>query len=109
MWDLVVGSPQGSLIGQDCFIVNSNDNTEDMEEYDIFKYIDDLNIMEIVLMASLLQEYDYHSHVPNDIGVNDKFLPPNTFHMQENLNSISNWTQENLMKWNSRKSNGSCF
>ena len=105
MWNLIGGSPQGSLIGQDCFIVNSNDNTEDMEEDDIYKYIDDLNILELILMASLLQEYDYHEHVPNDIGINDKFLPPHTFQMQESLNSISNWTQENLMKLNSKKSN----
>ena len=56
-------------------------------------------------MTSLLQEYDYHEHVPNDIGINDKFLPPHTFQMQESLNSITKWTQENLMKLNSKKSN----
>ena len=89
MWNLQGGSPQGSLIGQDWFIVNSNDNTEDMEDDDIFKYIDNLNTLESIVMASLLQEYDYRSHLPNDIGVNDKFLPPHTFQIQENLNSIS--------------------
>ena len=89
MWYLVGGSLQGSFIGQYCFIVNSNDNTEDMDEDNIYKYIDDLDILELILMAFLLQEYDYHEHVPNDIGINDKFLPPHTFQMQESLNSIS--------------------
>ena len=105
LWDLVGGSPQGSLIGQDSYIVSSNDNTEGIEEDDVFKYIDDVNLLEIVLMASILQEYNYLEHVPNDIGVNDLFLPPETFHMQDKLNSISEWTKHNLMEINTKKSN----
>ena len=103
LWDLVGGSPQGSLLGQDSYIVSSNDNTEHLEEDDIFKYIDDLNILEIILLASLLEDYNYLEHVPNDIGVYDKFLPPDTFTMQEKLNSITSWRDENLMKINTRK------
>ena len=105
LWSLVGGSPQGSLLGQDSYVVSSNDNTEHMEEEDTFKYIDDLNILEIILLASLLEDYNYLEHVPNDIGVHDKFLPPHSFQMQENLNLISRWTQTNLMKINTRKSN----
>ena len=56
-------------------------------------------------MANLLQEYQYLDHVPNDIGVNDLFLPPQTFNMQEKLNNISEWKKENLMKLNQKKSN----
>ena len=103
MWDLVGGSPQGSLVGQDCYIVSSNDNTEDMDDEDTFKYIDDVNLLEIVIMANLLQEYDYLEHVPSDIGVDDKFLPPESFQMQEKLDSISKWTEQNLMKLNTKK------
>ena len=48
--DLIGGSPQGSPLGQDSYIVSSNDNTDGIEdEEDIF--------LEIVLMANLLQEY----------------------------------------------------
>ena len=95
MWDLVGGSPQGSLVGQDCYIVSSNDNTEDMDDEDTFKYIDDVNLLEIVIMANILQEYDYLEHVPSDIGVDDKFLPPESFQMQEKLDSIYKWTEQN--------------
>jgi len=105
MWDLIGGSPQGSLVGQDSYIVSSNDNTEDIDEDDIFKYIDDVNILEIVLMANLLQEYQYLEHVPNDIGTNDMFLPPGAYKMQKNLDSVSEWTRQNLMKLNTKKSN----
>ena len=71
------------------YIVWSNDSTEQMEEEDIYKYIDDLNILEIILLASLLEDYNYVEHVPNKIGVSDKFFPPHSFKMQENLNLIS--------------------
>ena len=97
------GSPQGPLLGQDSYIVSSNDNTEHLEKDDKFKYIGDLNILEIILLASLLEDYSYLEHVPNDIGVYDKFLPPDTFTMQEKLNSITSWRDENLMKINTRK------
>ena len=93
------------MVGQDSYIVSSNDNTEDIDEDDIFKYIDDVNILEIVLMANLLQEYQYLEHVPNDIGTNDMFLPPGAYKMQRNLDSVSEWTRQNLMKLNTKKSN----
>ena len=38
MCDLVGGSPQGSLVGQDSYIVSSDDNTEDIDEDDILMY-----------------------------------------------------------------------
>ena len=56
LWSLVGGSPQGSLLGQDSYVVSSNNNTEHMEEKDKFKYIDDLNILENI--ASLLKDYN---------------------------------------------------
>ena len=105
LWDLVGGSPQGSLVGQDCYMESSNDCTEGMEDEDIFKYIDDLNLLEIVSMLDLLQEYKYIEHVPNDIGVEDRFLPPQSFHMQQELNRITSSTKDNLAKINTRKSN----
>ena len=39
IWDLVGGSPQGSLVGQDSYIVSSNDNTEDIDEDDVLSIL----------------------------------------------------------------------
>ena len=53
----------------------------------------------------MLTQYDFHQHVPSDVGINGLFLPPENFKLQENFNNIADWTQQNLMKLNEKKSN----
>ena len=48
-------------------------------------------------------EYNFHEHVASDIGLEQKFLPPSSYATQDTLNYISNWTDTNLMKLNTRK------
>ena len=95
---LIGGFPEGSLICQDAFIVASNDNAAITEPEDRFKYIDDLEISELISLAGILIDYDCLSHVPSDVSVDQKFLPPQATKTQEYLDSIQNWTKENLMK-----------
>ena len=102
---LIGGFPEGSLIGQDAFIVASNDSASTTEPEDRFKYIDDLEISELINLAGLLIDYDCMSHVPSDVPVEHKFLPPQATKTQGYLDSIQSWTSENLMKINSSKSN----
>ena len=57
----------------------------------------------------ILVEYDCYQHVPSDIGTDQLFLPPEAFQTQDNLNHISKWTEDNLMKINSSKTNYMIF
>ena len=106
---LVGGFPEGSLIGQDAYIVASNDSAEMTEPEDRFKYIDDLEISELINLAGILVDYDVLSHVPSDISVGQKFLPPQATRSQGYLNSIQSWTTDNLMKINTSKTNYMVF
>ena len=106
---LVGGGPQGTLLGQLEYIVQSNDNTTMVSPEDRFKYIDDLSILHLVLLAGLLKDYNFTEHVASDIGTDEKFLPPETFPTQDTLDSVSSWTQKNLMKMNEKKSNYMIF
>ena len=72
---------------------------------DQFKYCDDLEVLELVLLGDILTEYDFKQHVASDIGIGQKFLDPRSCKMQENLNTIATWTDENLMQLNEEKSN----
>ena len=45
------------------------------------------------------------SHVPSDVGIDQKFLKPQDTQVQGHLDSVQNWTEMNLMKINSSKSN----
>ena len=106
---LVGGFPEGSLIGQDAYIVASNDSASMTDPEDRFKYIDDLEISELINLAGILVDYDYLSHVPSDITNEQKFLPPQATRSQGYLDSIQNWTTHNLMKINTSKTNYMVF
>ena len=106
---LVGGFPEGSLVGQDAYIVASNDSADVTEPEDRFKYIDDLEISELISLAGVLQDYDFLSHVPSDIAVDQQFLHPHFTKTQYYLNSIQNWTETNLMKINTAKTNYMIF
>ena len=98
------GGPQGSLLGGIEYLVNSNDNADFLDDDEKFKYIDDLSILQFVPLAGLLCEYNFRLHVASDIGIDSYFLPPNSNEMQQHLDKICTWTQENLMVLNEKKS-----
>ena len=107
--DLIGGFPEGSLIGQDSYIVASNDCADSTEPEDRFRYIDDLEICDLVSLAGILYEYDFMAHVPSDIGIDQLYLSPQNTKVQEHLNFVQNWTVQNSMKINSSKSNYMIF
>ena len=90
-------------MGQIEYLVQSNDNADIVSSDDRFKYIDDLSVLTLICLSGLLVDYDIHSHVPSDVGTEDKFLPPEGYQVQTILNSISKWTKQNLMKLNPDK------
>ena len=72
---------------------------------DQFKYCDDLQVLELVVLGDILTEYNFKNHVASDVGIGQQFLDPESFGMQEKLNTIATWTDENLMQLNEEKSN----
>ena len=87
--DLVGGFPQGSLIGGDCYLSASNDAANHIPEEDRFRYIDDLEILELIMMSGILQDYNIHAHILSDIPVDHQYLPANTYQTQSNLDQLS--------------------
>ena len=69
-----------------------------------FKYVDDLTILELVMLGMWLSEYNFKQHVASDIGIDEKFVAPENLTTQDNINSIADWTNTNLMKMNEDKS-----
>ena len=104
-YNLVGGSPQGTITGQISYISGSDDNADHVDQDDQYKYMDDLSILELIMMGSILTDYDFHDHVASDIGVDQLYLPPENLKTQQNLNLISTWTDRNLMKLNEEKTN----
>ena len=103
LFSLIGGGPQGTLLGQTEYLVQSNDNADCVEPEDRFKYIDDLSVLQLLCLSGLLVDYDFTSHVASDVGTEQKFLPTENFDTQNYLNKISSWTDEHLMKLNAKK------
>ena len=103
------GFPQGSKIGQDCFLSASNDSADHVPIEDRFKYIDDLQILELIILRGILQDYNTYLHVPSDIPLDHKYLDASSTNMQSYLDQIAFWTSQNLMKLNPEKSNYTIF
>ena len=103
------GGPQGTLIGQIEYLVNSNDNADSVDPDDRFKYIDDLSVLELVMMTGILKEYNFYEHVASDIAIGQSFLPPASYSTQDTLDGISAWTARNMMLLNEEKSNYMVF
>ena len=83
---LIGGGPQGTLIGQLMYLVQTNHNADNVNPDDRYKYIDDLTILQIISLAGLLTEYDFQLHVASDVGIDQQYLPPTSYDVQEQLN-----------------------
>ena len=104
--NLIGGSPQGTILGGIKYIIASFDCTpEELTPEDKFRYFDDLNMIEFIILTEKLKEYDFTSHIPSDILVNKPFLPTESVKMQSYLDKVSQWTEENKMLLNENKSN----
>ena len=102
---LVGGSPQGSWMGQMAYIATSDDAARGLEDEDKYKFCDDLTILELVMMGGLLAEYDFTTHVASDVGTNQLFLNPSFLTTQSNIKELEDWTKNNKMRLNEKKSN----
>jgi hypothetical protein len=100
LFPLVGGGPQGSWSGQAAYIRSSDDNADCVNEEDIFKFCDDLSILELILLANALTEYNFLEHVASDVGVDQRFLSS-----QINLDTFASWTEVNLMQLKESKNN----
>ena len=103
-YDLIGGSPQGSLIGQLLYIIGSDDAAEEVDDENKFKYVDDLATLDAVNIKEHLTQYDFWQYVPSDIARDEKYLPPETFKSQTINDQIVKWTKDNKMVLNKSKS-----
>ena len=75
-------------------MIQSNDNADNVEPRDRFKYIDDLSVLHLVLLSGLLTEYNFTQHVASDIRLDQKFLPSDNYQTQEDIKPDSKMDQQ---------------
>ena len=87
------------------YLSQTNNNADFVPDDERFKFIDDLSILEKINLISVgLSCYNTKLHVPSDVADHNQFIPPQNLKSQQYLENLKNWTDENLMKLNVKKS-----
>jgi hypothetical protein len=98
------GGPQGATLGILEYLSQSNDSSDCVSVEDRFKFIDDLSILEIVNLLTIgLSSYNVKGHVASDIPEHNQYIPPENLKSQEWLDMINEWTINQKMQINEKK------
>ena len=99
------GGPQGATLGILEYLSQSNHSADCVSVEDRFKFIDDLTILEIVNLLTVgLSSFNVKQQIPSDIMENNQYIPPANLESQFFLDQISQWTKEQKMMINKKKS-----
>ena len=72
--------------------------------------MDDLTILEVIFLANVgLATHNIKHNIPNNIATHNQFIPSQHLKTQEYLQQIDNWTEENMMKLNEKKTTNMVF
>ena len=98
------GGAQGSSWGVLSYLSQSNNNADCVPEDDRYKFVDDLTIVTLVnLMSAKIETYNVFEHVPSNIPTHNQFIRSENLETQQYLNSIKEWTDDNKMLLNVKK------
>ena len=102
--------PQGSSWGILEYLSQSNNSADNVPEEDRAKFMDDLTILEIILLANVgLASHNVKSRVPTNIAIHNQFIPKEHLKTQKYVEDIDKWTELNKMKVNEKKSKNIIF
>ena len=108
--DLPGGSPQGASLGLWSFLSQTNDNPEDSKSDEIFKFVDDKSVIEVINLFSIgLASHNVKATVPSNIPVSNIFIPSEHLKTQENMEKVQSWTEKKKMKLNVKKTKNLVF
>ena len=104
------GGPQGSTIGILEYLSLSNNNSENVPDNDRYKFVDDLTILETVkLKEAGIASHNFKLNIPSNLPTHNQIIPKDNLKTQKYMSEINNWTEENQMKLNPRKTKAMIF
>ena len=104
------GGPQGCSLGLWSFLSQTNDNPEDTDSGNIFKFVDDKSVLEVINLLSIgIASHNPKVRVPSNVMTSNIIIPPNNLKTQNHLDRISDWTKEKKMKLNNKKTSNIIF
>ena len=103
-------APQGSSWGILEYLSQSNNSADNVPEEDRAKFMDDLTILEIIVLANVgLASHNMKSSVPTNIPMHNQFIPREHLKTQKYVQDIDKWTELNKMRLNEKKTKNVVF
>ena len=97
------GGPQGATLGILEYLSQSN-NSDCVSDEDRFKFVDDLTILEIINLLTIgISSFYLKEQVPNDVPLHNQIIPAESLQSQKWLNDINDWTVNQKMQINVKK------
>ena len=104
------GGPQGGTFGILEYLSQSNSNANCVDKDLRWKWVDDLTVLEIINLINIgITSFNAKFQVPNDIDTEKKFIPNKNLLTQTHLDKISDWTKNQKMMLNKKKTNYMIF
>jgi hypothetical protein len=104
------GGPQGATLGLLEYKSQSNNSADCVQVKDRFKFVDDLSILEIVNLLTIgITSFNIKQQIPSDIPDHNQFIPPQNLKSQGWLDEIDDWTENQKMMINTKKTKTMIF
>jgi hypothetical protein len=104
------GGPQGATIGLLEYLSQSNNCADNVNQSDRFRFLDDLSVLEIVNLLTVgISSFNIKQQIPSDIPIHNQYIPPDNLLSQEWLNEINDWTMQQKMMINEKKTKTMIF
>ena len=104
------GGPQGATLGILEYLSQSNNSADCVNQEDRFKFVDDLTVLEMVNLLTIgISSFNIKSQVPSDIISSNQYIPPINLKSQGYLDQINQWTKNQKMVINQKKSKTMIF
>ena len=104
------GAPKGASLGLWSFLSQTNDNPENSGSDEIYKFVDDKSVIEIINLFSIgLASHNVKASVPSNIPVTNNFIPSEHLKTQGNMERVDKWTDSKQMKLNIKKTKNIIF
>ena len=104
------GGPQGATLGLLEYQSQSNNSSDCVGVEDRFKFVDDLTILEIVNLVTVgITSLNLKQQIPNDLPMHNQYIPAENLKSQEWLDTINEWTVNQNMMLNTKKTKTMIF
>lgn len=108
--ELKGGGPQGSTFGLWEYLSQSNSNADCISESDRFKFVDDLTFIEIINLLNVgLASFNVRQQIPSHVPSHNQIIPTQNLNSQKYLKTINEWTEQQKMKLNIKKTKNIIF